>query len=197
MKLSVSTFAVREVERDRDDDVGEGFIVRVEPGALPQELFGRVGEHRQHYEEVSRHEGRQEGVLGAPDDLPVADGSHGRDEPGENPEGEEKRHQDVGQDEDLDTLELAQAHRSRHIGRDGEDSEGRQANDEAVDGGERPVEDREVVEQSLLLLDPDEGDPGRETEKNDGGDDVIGESVKRVRGDIQAQEVPAASGGWC
>ncbi len=56
------------------------------------------------------------------------------------------------------------------------------------------------IENALLALHPDEGQPDHDAEEDDRGDHVVGDGVEGVGGDVQGEEVEGlrrAAAGWC
>ena len=112
-----------------------------------------------------------------------------RHQPGQHPQADEQRDEDVRHEVDLDPLELLEAERARGDRGDREQAVGRQPGQKVRHARERRAHDGEHVHEGLLALDADERHADHHREQHDRRHDVVGERVKRIRRNEQRDEI--------
>ncbi len=119
----------------------------------------------------------------------MGDGRQGGHEAGQHPQCDQQRDGDVRDEVHLHAAELLEVQRAGGVGGDGEHPVRRELHDEPCRAGDQRAGDAQHVEQHLLPLDADQGDPEDDRKQDDGRDDAVGERVERVRRDVEPEEV--------
>ena len=139
---------VREVEGRRHDDVGQPPRLAVEGIEPIEQGPARLDQRRQDDEQVAGDEGDHQRAVRLAEDVSGSNRRERADQPREHPQAHEQRHRDIRREVDLQPAQLLQAHRPGRVRRNGKQSVGREAADEAGGAGDGVFRDLQDVERA-------------------------------------------------
>ena len=180
---------MREIEGRWYDDLRQPAGLRIAGTEPVEQRVAGLHETGQDDEQIAGRERDDERRLRFGKDVASANGRQRGDESGEHPEAHEQGHAHIRHEVDLQTADLLQVQRSSRVRRNGKQPIGREACHQSRDSRNRVPRDLQDVEKPLLALGARQCEAQQEGEQDYGGHDVVGQGVKRVRRNVQADEI--------